>query len=106
MYLQSSLLTNRTPIRAKVDVAAGEGRCRVFAESQERPFSQLPNGALLDTNDIGRLLEAAPRTVYRWIKEYGLTPSVKVGREYLFRKDELLRWYDNDRPVMGRPRSR
>jgi len=76
MYLQSSLLANGTPVRAKVDVAAGEGRCRVYAEPQEKPFSQLPNSALLDTSDIGRLLNAAPRTVYRWIKEYGLTPSV------------------------------
>lgn len=106
MYLQFSLSANNTRVQAKVDVAASEGRCRVYAEPREKPFSQLPNSVLLDTHDIGRLLNAAPRTVYRWIKEYGLTPSVKVGREYLFRKDELLRWYDNDRPVMGRPKSR
>ncbi len=104
MYLQSALASDRTPIRPKVDVATREGRCRVYAEPKERPFSKLPNNALLDTGDIGRLLGAAPRTVYRWIKEYNLNPTVKIGREYLFRKSEIIRWYENDRPVMGRPR--
>lgn len=106
MYLQSSLAANVTPIRAKYDDDAGEGRCRVFVERTARPFSKLPNHALLDTADIGLLLNAAPRTIYRWIREYNLQPSIQHGREYLFRKDELLRWFDDDRPVMGRPSTR
>ncbi len=106
MYLQSSLAMSSTPVRAKYDDDAGNGRCRVFVERTEKPFSRLPDHALLDTADIGLLLNAAPRTVYRWISEYNLQPSVRHGREYLFRKDELLRWIDNDRPVMGRPRMR
>jgi|GEM_PF-4577463 len=106
MYLQSSLATSSTPVRAKYDDKAGKGRCRVFVERTARPFSGQPPHALLDTADIGLLLNAAPRTVYRWISEYNLRPSIQHGREYLFRKDELLRWFDNDRPVMGRPRTR
>jgi len=106
MYLQSSLSANPTPIHAKCDNDAGNGRCRVFVERTAKPFFKLPNHTLLDTADIGLLLNAAPRTVYRWISEYNLQPSIQHGREYLFRKDELLRWFENDRPVMGRPRTR
>jgi len=101
MYLQSSLSRNKTPIRRKIDVPDNRGRCRVYADPQEKPFSRLAGGDLLDTADIGLLYGVSPRTVYRWKAEHGLTPSVKIGREYA-----ILHWDENDRPVMGRPMGR
>jgi excisionase family DNA binding protein len=103
MYLQSSLSKSRTPIRRKFDVPDGRGRPRVYAEAKETPFSRLAATDLLDTADIGLLYGVAPRTVYRWMAERGLKAHVKVGREYLFRKDDLLYWDENCRPTMGRP---
>ncbi len=103
MYLQSSLSKNKTMIRRKIDIPDNRGRPRVYAEAKEMPFSKLAETDLLDTADIGVLYGVSPRTVYRWMAERGLNAHVKVGREYLFRKNAILHWDENFRPAMGRP---
>ncbi|GJL90914.1 helix-turn-helix domain-containing protein [Hyphococcus sp.] len=103
MYLQSALAKNRTPIRRKIDAPDARGRPRIYADKKETPFAQLGPNDLLDTADIGLLFGVAPRTVYRWLAERDLRPHIKIGREYLFQKREVLRWDESGRPNMGRP---
>lgn len=103
MYLQTALSKCRTPVRRKIDLPDAWGRPRVRVETKETPFSRLAPSDLLDTADIGLLYGVAPRTVYRWVAERNLKPHIKVGREYLFRKRDLLYWDENHRPTMGRP---
>jgi len=101
-----SIAKSRTPVRRKFD-APGLGPVpRVYAEEKEKPFSRLAGSDLLDTADLCRLFGVSARTLYRWVAEYGLQPSIRVGREYLFRKDAIVKWCDKRRPVHGRPRGR
>ena len=107
MYLSADALADvRTPFNRKV-VAVGPGAGpRVYVDFQARPFNELAPADLLDTADLCRLFGVSARTVYRWIAEHSLRPSNTVGREYLFSKREITRWYNDHRPTPGRPPSK
>lgn len=103
MYLESTIAKNSTPVRRKVDAPASGGGARVYVDMKERPFSRLAGSDLLDTADLCRLYGVSARTIYRWMAEHNLRPFIKIGREYLFRKDAIIEWHDNYRPMPGRP---
>ena len=90
-------------LRRKELVKAPGGGLRLYAEFKETPFSRLKPDSLLDSADISALFGVSMRTVYRWISEANLRPQGKVGRDYYFTKAEILRWHENDKPVLGRP---
>ena len=56
-------------------------------------FAKLPADELLTTRDLQRLFDCTARTIYRWVAEEGLMPQAQLGRDYLFRKDKLTKWY-------------
>ena len=97
--------SNTTPIHRKMIGRAVGGGERVFMELQARPFSSLDGQALLDTADLCRIFRCSTRTIYRWIneRENPLRPKRRAGRELLFTKTDLLRWYAANRPRPGRP---
>lgn len=90
-------------IHRKVIAPAPGGGQRVYIEAQGRPFSQLAEADLVDTADLCRLFGCSARTIYRWVERHGLRSIGKVGREFLFTKGEVIRWYDENRPRQGRP---
>jgi excisionase family DNA binding protein len=92
-------------INRKVIAPAPGGGQRVYIEAQARPFPQLADTDLVDTADMCRLFGCSARTVYRWVERHGLRSFGKVGREFLFAKGEIVRWYNENRPRPGRPRS-
>lgn len=103
MYVDDSLGDNTTPVYRKIIAPAVGGGLRVYVEHQPRPFCELTGRDLLDTADICRIFGCSIRTVYRWINEHGLRPRGKAGRELLFTKADLLRWYAANQPRPGRP---
>lgn len=102
MYIADTFGANKTLVHRKVMAPAIGGGNKVYVEAKAHPFAKLANGDLLDTSDVCRLFGCSARTLYRWVAERQLKPRVKVGREYLFTKAELLRWSD-ERPHLGRP---
>ncbi len=50
--------------------------------------------AFLTTEEVLEYLQVTQRTVYRLIKA-GRIPSVRVGRQWRFRKQDLDRWLEN-----------
>lgn len=104
MFIYDDALQNvRTPINRKLVAPAMGGGQKVYIDFKPRPFNKLASGDLLDTSDLCRLFGCSARTVYRWITEHALQPKLKVGREFLFTKSEIVRWYNANRPRPGRP---
>jgi excisionase family DNA binding protein len=48
-------------------------------------------GEILTVNEVRDLLRAHPSTVYRLARQ-GKIPSFKIGQEWRFRKDLIVRW--------------
>jgi len=106
MYLPGDSLTdNGTLIHRKIVGPAVGGGIRAFIDHQALPFRDLAPRDLLDTADLCRIFGCSARTVYRWIgeREDPLPFKFKAGREFLFSKSDLLRWYAANRPRPGRP---
>ena len=103
MYLSdTSLSRSSAPVHRKLVRPSIGGGLRVYLDADVRPFARLAKQDLLDSTDVCRLFSCSARSLYRWVGEGLLRPSVKIGREYLFTKAELLRWWD-ERPHAGRP---
>ena len=99
-----ALSSVRTPFNRKVLGRGPDGAPKVYVDFQARPFNELAPGDMLDTPDLCRLFRCSVRSVYRWVAEHSLQPAWKVGREFLFTKREVVRWYDANRPrPPGRP---
>ena len=103
---EEHLKHDRTPIYEKVVVKAPGGGVQVYGLSPARPFSDLPGSALLDSADLCILFGCSARSIYRWMSERGLRWDRKIGREYLFRKDDVLDFYRHNLPPLGRPPKR
>jgi len=93
-------------INRKLVVTGVGGGSKVYMDSQARPFSRLGNDDFLDTADICTLFGVSARTVYRWTADGKLRWDIKVGREWLFSKDDVLDFYEDNRPPLGRPRKK
>ena len=109
MYIgrDNPLENDRTPIRRKLARRLPDGRrYEVFLDSQVLPFFKLRNSDLLDTADLCRLFGVSMRTVYRWMAERDLRWAMRQGRNYLFTKGEILDWYEECLPILGRPPER
>lgn len=94
---------DRTPIHRKIVARSSGGGHKVYMDAQARPFSRLADDDLLGTADLCELFGCSTRTVYRWMAERELRWDRKVGREYLFRKDDVVEWWQDNRPPLGRP---
>jgi len=104
MYLDGNPLEqNLTPInRKRVGRAAGGGE-KVYVDWEQKAFWELEDGDLVDTADLCRVFGCSLQTIYRWMKSHQLRPVRKAGREFLFRKGDVVRWFDAHRPRPGRP---
>jgi len=85
-------------------VRSAGGGLQVYAINPSKAFARLPDDALLDTTDLCNLIGCSLRSVYRWIADKRLRWEIKVGREYLFRKDDVLDFCRDNLPPLGRPR--
>jgi len=84
-------------------VEESDGRIRVYNQDPMVSFDELRGSDLLSTSDLRRYFNCSARTLYRWIAEQGLEPSVSVGRELYFEKRTVVRWEKSHRPKRGRP---
>lgn len=104
MYLYENELAGSTvPIHRKRIGRAASGGNKVYVDYEPMSFCLLADSDLLDTADLCRLFGVSQRTVYRWIGGHSLRPATKVGRELLFTKREILRWFRENLPKPGRP---
>jgi excisionase family DNA binding protein len=53
---------------------------------------------LMTTREVLAYLRVTPRTVYRLIRE-GDLPAVRMGGRWRFRRADLDRWLERQRPV-------
>ena len=65
----------------------------MYLENPLMTFAELAGNDLLTTRDLQRLFGRTARTVYRWITKKKLAPEKLPGRDNLFRKDKLIKWY-------------
>jgi hypothetical protein len=70
-----------------------DGSTQMYRENPPMTFAKLPADEFLTTHELQRLFDCTARTIYRWIADYGLEPQGRHGRDYLFRKDKLIKWY-------------
>jgi len=52
-----------------------------------------PEHDILTVEEVAAYLRLQPQTIYRWAQEKRI-PSVKLGKEWRFRKSILDRWLD------------
>lgn len=90
-------------VHRKVFGRAIGGGAKIYVDAKACAFANLASEDLLDSADVCRLFPCSPRTLYRWMAEAQLRHAGQVGRQYLFTKAELLRWW-SERPSVGRPR--
>jgi len=100
---EPSLRSDQTRVHRKIIGMGTDGGWRIYADAQARPFARLKNDDYLGTADICAIFGVSARTVYRWVADELLRWDKKVGREYLFTKGDVLDFYDENKPVMGRP---
>ena len=50
--------------------------------------------SLWNADDVGKYLNVSKDTIYRWI-ETNQMPTVRVGKKWLFRKEEIDAWLDS-----------
>jgi excisionase family DNA binding protein len=51
----------------------------------------------LTLNDLAEIAGVTPMTVYRWIRYSDLSKQ-KIGRRYMFKREEALEWLENGGP--------
>ena len=56
-------------------------------------MNNLKNYPLLTTGEIAFVLKVSPRTVCLWAERSEI-PALRVGRQWLFRRDEFNRWLE------------
>ncbi len=67
-------------------------------------LTRTSQGSVLDSGDVQRLLRCGRRTLYSYVRERGLKPRRRIGRELFFRLADVetcLR--SNGRPKRGQP---
>lgn len=52
------------------------------------------NESLWNVDDVGKYLNVSRDTVYRWIDKKQM-PAIRIGKKWLFRKDEIDAWLNN-----------
>lgn len=52
---------------------------------------------LLRTEEVARWLDISPRTIRLWA-ECSELQAVKVGRQWRFKKEDVLRWLNDNNP--------
>ena len=61
------------------------------AISKRKALSSMADDDILTLKEICDLLRVHPSTVYKLVRE-GRIPSFRIGSEWRFRKDVILRW--------------
>ncbi len=49
---------------------------------------------LWDVEEVAKYLKVSKDTIYRWIETKQM-PTVRVGKKWLFRKEEIDAWLDS-----------
>jgi excisionase family DNA binding protein len=62
--------------------------------------------AYLTADQVGELLQASPKSVYRWAKQDPSMPMLRIGATIRFPKERLLAWLRVREQGQGRPRTR
>lgn len=89
----------------KVAERLPSGQLRIRHQGPAVPFNELTEADVLTTADLCYLFGCSARTLYRWINERALRPRGQVGRELLFTKSDVVKWFRNHRPPgPGRPK--
>ena len=55
--------------------------------------AQPPDHEILTLEEVAQYLRLKPQTLYKWAQEKRI-PSVKLGKEWRFRRSILDRWLD------------
>lgn len=94
------IFTRKMPLRTP------GGQLRLLPENFNLSFAELADADLLNTGELCYLFGCSTRTLYRWISERGLRPSIGVGRELYFTKTDVVKWFNSsNRPSgPGRPK--
>ncbi|MBQ4479575.1 MAG: helix-turn-helix domain-containing protein [Victivallales bacterium] len=50
--------------------------------------------SLWKVEDVGKYLNVSKDTIYRWIETKQM-PAVRIGKKWLFRKEEVDTWLDS-----------
>ena len=61
------------------------------------------DGEVLTTKEVCHLLRIHPSTLYKLTRQ-GKIPSFRVGNEWRFRKDEIMRWLSEKSAGAGKVR--
>ena len=60
----------------------------------------------LTADQVGELLQASPKSVYRWAKQDPSMPMLRIGATVRFPRERLLAWLRAREQGQGRPRTR
>jgi excisionase family DNA binding protein len=62
--------------------------------------------AYLTADQVGELLQASPKSVYRWAKTDHSMPMLRIGATVRFPRERLLAWLRSREQGQGKPRTR
>lgn len=65
----------------------------VWRENPPLPYEELSPKDLLDAGDLMRRFHISRPTLERYVKQHGLKPVTRVGRDRFFRKVDVERWW-------------
>ena len=97
MRLDDPLTGEKKRFRRSVLAPALGGGFQVLVDSKEVTFAQLKDDELLNSAALCHLFECSQRTLYRCISEEGLKPWRKVAGELLFKKGDVIAWWNRHR---------
>lgn len=101
MQLDDPLTGDKKRFRRSVLERAPGGGLKVFVDTREVTFGQLKDDELLNSAALCYLFDCSQRTLYRWISEEGLKPWRKVAGELLFKKGDVVAWWNRHRRSGG-----
>jgi hypothetical protein len=82
------------------------GKLHVMLENPPKSFEKHSESAVLSTRQVALVKGCTPRTVVRHVSYGWLKPCRQIGKDFFFRKKDILDWIKSVPVKSGRPRKK
>lgn len=100
---QSPYQHSEPPISSYCFQKDTRGKLHVMLENPPKSFEEHPPDAALSTRQVALVKGCTPRTVVRHVSYGWLKPRRQIGKDFYFRKKDILDWIKSVPVKPGRP---